>query len=142
MSNVFDVQVGSWSQLKCYAMQIREQVFILEQQISPEDEWDMEDETSIHFVVFHEGEAIATARLLQNHSIGRVAVIKAYRGKGVGFELMKFIIEFAQREKRPTLNLSAQVHALPFYQRLGFEPHGKEYLDCGIPHVYMTMQLE
>ena len=141
MSQQFSIRTGSWSELKHYAMPIREHVFIQEQHINPEDEWDAQDEICTHFVVFDEDKQIATARLLSNHSIGRVAVLKAYRGLGIGHDLMKFIIEFAKQENRPNLILSAQVHAIPFYQNLGFEIQGDEYLDCGIPHINMFMSL-
>lgn len=141
MKPQFSIRSGAWSELKHYAMPIREDVFIQEQFINPEDEWDALDEVSTHFVVFDDEKQIATARLLENHSIGRVAVLKSYRGLGIGHDLMKFIIEFAKHENRPKLILSAQVHAIPFYHHLGFEIQGDEYLDCGIPHITMLMVL-
>ncbi|WP_373686326.1 GNAT family N-acetyltransferase [Acinetobacter sp. YH12025] len=136
-----NIQFGPWEQLASAARPIREQVFILEQQISPEDEWDAEDEISLHFIV-HDGiKAVATARLLKNNSIGRVAVLKAYRGQGVGKFLMQAIIEQAKLEQREYLKLSSQVHAIAFYAALGFVVEGDEYLDCGIQHQDMYMAL-
>ena len=92
-------------------------------------------------MVYADEHAIATARLLPNHSIGRVAVLAAYRGQGIGKLLMLDMIQQAQQQQRPLLQLSSQVHALAFYQNLGFEVRGEEYLECGIPHIDMQMSL-
>lgn len=136
-----NIQFGPWEQLASAARSIREQVFILEQQISPEDEWDAEDEISLHFIVHDGMKAIATARLLKNNSIGRVAVLKAHRGQGIGKILMQAIIQQATLEQREYLKLSSQVHAIAFYAALGFVVEGDEYLDCGIQHQDMYMAL-
>lgn len=142
MNQVNDqVKQGTWAELKKDAMSIREQVFIIEQNIAPEDEWDEQDQVSLHFVIEREGLAIATARLLTDNSVGRVAVLKAYRGQGLGVLMMQAIIAEAKREKREELHLSAQVHALEFYSALGFEPQGEVYLDCGIAHINMNLAL-
>lgn len=137
-----EIRVGSWQMLQADARFIREQVFILEQHIPESEEWDLEDDRSLHFIVFDANQAIATARLLQNQSIGRVAVLKAYRGQGIGLALMKFIIDHAKKLKLPFLILSAQIHAIGFYEVLGFSLQGEEYLDCGIPHIEMYLNLD
>lgn len=130
---------GAWDQLQHDAMLVREQVFIQEQQIAAEDEWDEQDAVSLHFVIYREGQAIATARLLNDHSVGRVAVLKAYRGQGLGQLIMQQIIALAQQQQRPQLHLSAQTHALDFYQQLGFLQQGEVYLECNIPHIHMQL---
>lgn len=133
----FKIYAGSWAELEKDAKHIREQVFIQEQEIAAQDEWDNDDAVSLHFIVYDENQAIATARLLKNNSVGRVAVLKTYRCLGVGKLLMQAIIEQAKQQERDFLKLSAQVHALPFYAQLGFKQEGVEYLDCGIPHIDM-----
>ena len=133
------IRSGKWAQLEQDAKWIREQVFIQEQQIAPEDEWDAEDAVSLHFMVYDQAQPVATARLLNSNSIGRVAVLKAYRGQGVGKLLMESVISQARTERREFLKLSSQVHAVSFYAGLGFAVHGEEYLDCGIPHIDMQM---
>lgn len=148
MSEYF-IKTGLWSELKLDAEQIRRHVFIQEQSIPEQDEWDAQDDVSLHFVVydrhlendFKSNQAIATARLLKNNSIGRVAVLKSYRSKGVGRLIMQQIIEHARTEKRQFLKLSSQVHAIAFYESFGFELNGEEYLDCGIPHIDMYLEL-
>lgn len=137
----FDIRSGSWAQLQQDAKRIREQVFIQEQQIAPEDEWDAEDSVSQHFVAYDHEQPIATARLLRSNSIGRVAVLKDYRGKGIGKLLMEAVIAQARIECREFLKLSSQVHAIEFYAALGFAVQGEEYLDCEIPHIDMWMKL-
>lgn len=135
----YEIQSGTWTQFAAKAKSIREQVFIQEQRIAPEDEWDAQDAVALHFVVYATGQAIATARLLENHSIGRVAVLKSQRGLGVGRVLMQHIIQVAKQQQRPWVKLSAQEHAIPFYQSLSFQVEGESYLDCGIPHVDMRL---
>ncbi|MDR6631067.1 putative GNAT family N-acyltransferase [Acinetobacter lwoffii] len=132
---------GSWKDLATPAKMIREAVFIQEQHIAAEDEWDVEDAVAVHFIVFQQDRAIATARLLSNNSIGRVAVLTTARGLGVGQRLMQAVIDYARAEQRELVKLSSQVHAIGFYQALGFEVQGEEYLDCGIPHIDMYLKL-
>ena len=135
----FKIRAGRWDELQNDAKLIREQVFIQEQQIAVEDEWDAEDAVSLHFVVYDQDQPIATARLLQNNSVGRVAVLKSHRGTGIGKLLMQQIIQQAKHEQREFLKLSSQVHAMQFYAGLGFKVEGEQYLDCGIPHIDMRL---
>ncbi|GAA5188125.1 GNAT family N-acetyltransferase [Acinetobacter kookii] len=135
------IRSGSWDELQNDAKLIREQVFIQEQHIPVEEEWDAQDAVALHFVVYDQAQPIATARLLQNHSIGRVAVLKAYRGQGIGKLLMLEMIQQAKHEQRKFLKLSSQVHAIQFYAGLGFQVQGDEYLDCGIAHIDMYLKL-
>ncbi|MGJ8756823.1 GNAT family N-acetyltransferase [Acinetobacter sp. HC8-3S] len=138
---MFSVKYGSWDQLQQDAKLIRELVFISEQNIPEQDEWDDQDAISQHFVVYDQNQPIATARLLANNSVGRVAVLKAYRGQGIGRLIMLEIIAYAQAQKRPNLQLSSQVHAISFYEKLGFSIQGDEYDECGIPHIEMVMPI-
>ncbi len=137
----FTVVVGDWHSLQQHAQHIRELVFVLEQDIAPEDEWDDQDPISTHFVVYDADQPIATARLLSNDHVGRVAVLKEYRSKGIGKLVMQEIIALAKQQQRKELILSSQVHATQFYSGLGFAVQGESYLDCGIPHVDMVMTL-
>ncbi|MDC4387654.1 GNAT family N-acetyltransferase [Acinetobacter baumannii] len=138
---MYKVIAGDWEQLEKGAKYIREQVFIQEQGIEPEDEWDDFDATAVHFMVYDEGQPIATARLLPQHSVGRVAVLMPYRKQGIGKILMQHIIEYARQHKLPYLKLSAQTYVTAFYEALGFKVQGEVYQDCGIPHIDMTLTL-
>ncbi|MDM1019882.1 GNAT family N-acetyltransferase [Acinetobacter sp. VNK23] len=138
---MLSVENGDWDQLQQDARLIREQVFIVEQNIPEQDEWDDQDAISQHFVVYDRDQPIATARLLQNNSVGRVAVMQEYRRQGIGRMIMLDIIRYAQQQYRPFLKLSSQVHAVSFYEKLGFVTKGNPYDECGIPHIEMMMPL-
>lgn len=138
---MYRIKQGHWDQLQQDAKLIRTQVFICEQGITEADEWDDQDLISQHFVIYDQDQPIATARLLENNSVGRVAVLKAYRGQGLGQIIMLEIISYAQKQRRSVLTLSSQVHAISFYEKLGFIVQGNSYDECGIPHIEMTMGL-
>lgn len=139
---MYRVQSGHWDKLEQDAKFIRKQVFIIEQNIPEEEEWDDQDMISDHFVVYDQDQPIATARLLQNNSVGRVAVLKAYRGQGIGSMIMLEIIRQAHQQDRKFLQLSSQVHAISFYEKLGFSIQGDAYDECGIPHIKMQLVIE
>ncbi|QVR68589.1 GNAT family N-acetyltransferase [Acinetobacter sp. BHS4] len=138
---MYKIVEGGWEQLEQDAKYIREQVFIQEQGIAPEDEWDDLDATVLHFIVYDKEQPIATARLLLQHSVGRVAVLMPYRKQGIGKILMQHIIEYARQHKLPYLKLSAQTYVTAFYEALGFKVQGEVYEDCGIPHIDMVLKL-
>ena len=138
---MYRIKQGRWKQFQQDAKLIRTQVFICEQGITEANEWDDQDLISQHFVIYDQDQPIATARLLENNSVGRVAVLKAYRGQGLGQMIMLEIISYAQKQRRSVLTLSSQVHAISFYEKLGFTVQGNSYDECGIPHIEMTMSL-
>ncbi|WP_019457518.1 GNAT family N-acetyltransferase [Acinetobacter sp. GG2] len=138
---MYKVIADDWEQLEKDAKYIREQVFIQEQGIAPEDEWDDFDATAVHFMVYDKEQPIATARLLPQHSVGRVAVLMPYRKQGIGKILMQHIIDYARNQKLPYLKLSAQTYVTAFYEALGFNVQGEVYQDCGISHIDMILAL-
>ena len=121
---------------------VREPVFVVEQHCPIEEEWDALDEPSLHALVLNErDEPVATGRLTPDHKIGRMAVLAAYRGSGVGALVMEHLIAKARARGDGELALSSQVHAIPFYERFGFIADGPEYLDANIPHRMMYRPL-
>ncbi|MCU4391062.1 GNAT family N-acetyltransferase [Acinetobacter courvalinii] len=138
---MYQVKQGIWDQLQQDAKLIRTLVFIQEQGIAEADEWDEQDAISQHFVLYDQDQPIATARLLQNNSVGRVAVLKAYRGQGLGQMIMQEILAYARKQQREFLHLSSQVHAISFYEQFGFAVQGEAYDECGIPHIEMIMPI-
>ena len=84
---------------------------------------------------------IATARLLPNGVIGRMAVLKEWRGREVGSALLLRLLEEAGKKQIHHITLSAQLHAIPFYVKFGFQIAGEEFMDAGIPHVRMNLRL-
>lgn len=117
---------------------VRFSVFVDEQQVPAEIEMDEWDERSRHVLATVDGVAIGTGRLLPDGHIGRVAVLKPWRGRGVGLLLMETLMEIGIAAKMARFVLSAQTHAIPFYERFGFKVHGETFEEAGIPHVEMV----
>lgn len=131
------IEIIDWETEAPAARNIREKVFVQEQQVPISDEWDEHDDTATHFVVFNSDKRenpIACARLLNDGQIGRVAVLKHHRQKGIGEALMRHIILFATEHHYPTLFLHAQTQTIEFYRKLGFTDYGETFMDAGIPH--------
>lgn len=139
MTKALKIREGSWRELGAIATEIRRVVFIEEQRVPQAEEWDGRDDACTHFLALYDERPVGTARLLPDAHIGRVAVLAEARGRGIGVALMRAAIEAARREGHPAVELAAQTHALPFYERLGFQAFGGEFLDAGIPH--RTMRL-
>lgn len=120
----------------CHA--IRRAVFIDEQGVSDDEEWDDLDRDAIHLLIRDDTRAAATARLLKDDAqtgrIGRICVMPEWRGRGLGADLVRFGLEYFQANGMRRVVLGAQVQAEEFYRKLGFEPFGPVYDDAGIPH--------
>ncbi|MEO7432608.1 MAG: GNAT family N-acetyltransferase [Dokdonella sp.] len=139
----FTIEPASWEQDLADLRAVRETVFLVEQSIPPEMEWDALDARSRHVIARdHDGRPIGTGRLTPDHGIGRMAVLANWRGKGVGEAIMRVLLEQARLLGYPAIELHAQTHALPFYEKLGFEPFGEEFLECAIPHRMMRRTVE
>jgi len=127
---------------RCFG--IRTTVFVEEQEVPLELEMDEYDAIATHFLLRDGETPLATARLLDKHGlakIGRVAVLKEARGRGLGLLLMQAVIEEAKRRGFTESVLDAQTYAVPFYARLGYVAEGAEFDDAGIPHFLMRRKL-
>lgn len=134
----FSVEVVSWEDTQAILQKIRYEVFVIEQSVPVEEEWDGQDETAVHFLASTDGLPIGTARLLPSGKITRMAVLQPYRSKGVGALLLKEATQAAIQSGCSKPFLDAQTHALSFYEAHGYVAHGEEFLDAGIPHFAMT----
>lgn len=141
--------IADWLSHSQTLAQLRTRVFVEEQQVPLADEWDGLDETATHFLIEYDGNPIGCARLLieQNKDstylhIGRVAIAKSYRGKGLGTELMRFVLAYCKQLGPCPIYLHAQVERQNFYERLGFIARGDVFMDAGIPHISMFWQTE
>jgi predicted GNAT family N-acyltransferase len=143
--NIYSVRIADWHDQGGALRAVREAVFIREQGVPVELEWDEFDADCIHLIAVDAAEnAIATARLLQqgeNGGIGRMAVLKEWRGKGVGDALMRHLMKEAAALEIQQLTLNAQAYAVGFYARFGFAAMGNQFLEAGIPHVKMALRL-
>ena len=136
------LRVDNWDLLREPASIVRHEVFVIEQQVPPELEMDDMDALCIHAVAYDAHQRpLATGRLLPDGHIGRMAVRKVARGTGIGGLVLQRLIKAARERGDAEVVLSAQVHALGFYARYGFVAEGDVYLDAGIPHRTMSLQL-
>jgi predicted GNAT family N-acyltransferase len=132
----------SWDEARRQARPIRLAVFVEEQSVPVEVEWDKHDTTSVHALAYSDaGQAIATGRLLPDGHIGRMAVLKDWRGKGVGGALLERLIAAARARGDKEIELFAQTHARDFYRRYGFVESGAVFEEAGIPHQAMRRML-
>ena len=138
LMNKIRVRVADWHKDNADIRRIREAVFIAEQSVPPELEWDAEDAGALHFLALEGDYPVGTARLLPDGEIGRLSVLKDWRGLKVGDALMEAVIGEAEHRGLTKQKLSAQVQATPFYERLGFTIVSGEFLEAGIPHVDMV----
>jgi predicted GNAT family N-acyltransferase len=121
---------------------IRRHVFIEEQHVPESLEWDDEDEDAIHLLAFSlDGDAIGCARLLHDGRLGRMAVLPEWRGRGVGSALLAHALELLREQCFEQVMLSAQTHAIGFYELAGFRVCSEVYDDAGIPHRDMVLTL-
>lgn len=123
---------------------LRSEVFIKEQGISPVDEWDEQDTIASHYLVSMHNTPIACARLMAHNScakIGRVAVLKPYRRQKIATQLLQYIINNAKKTSLNSLYLDAQLQAISLYEALGFIAENTIFLDAGIQHKRMHLNL-
>ena len=138
----FAIREAHWPEDEELLRSIRNRVFIQEQGVPAELEWDGRDESCVH-VLAHEphGEAVGTARMTRDGHIGRMAVLPAWRFKGAGSALLDALLQHARSRGLSQVYLNAQTYAVGFYQRFGFRPEGPVFREAGIPHRRMTLQL-
>ena len=142
MKNNLKIEIVKWRDGLSQLKNIREKVFIQEQKVTPQLEWDGMDEKAIHFLVFNDKAAIGCARaiVIKDHmQLGRMAVLKEYRGQGIGSALIEKAMTTAKLNQLSAIYISAQCHAIDFYKKFGFEVTSDIYLDAEIPHRDMTL---
>ena len=124
------------------AFSIREKVFVIEQNVEREEEYDEFEDSSTHFLAFINDESVGTARWRKKGGkikLERFAVLKKARGKGVGASLVKSVVkDVVSKKLNKKMYMHAQVHAVPFYEKLGFKKQGDLFLECEIEHYIMV----
>jgi predicted GNAT family N-acyltransferase len=143
MGQPFTVSLICWHDGEPLLKSIREEVFIREQAIPAELEWDGLDESCRHALALsHKGDAIGCGRMSANGHIGRISVLPQWRKQKVGTAIMEALLDYARTHEYKQVDVDAQTHALPFYRSFGFTEHGKEFIEAGLPHIKMTMKLQ
>lgn len=129
------IRIADWDTLCDDARMVRLAVFVVEQQVPIELEWDENDAACWHAVAYDgNGTPVGTGRLLPDGHIGRMAVLKAWRGTGIGSAILRGLMDKAEALGYGDLLLNAQTDAVPFYSRHGFVTEGPEFMEAGIPH--------
>jgi predicted GNAT family N-acyltransferase len=138
LSSHINIRVANWADDKVELAKIRRAVFIDEQKVPEELEWDEYDLQSTHFLVTIDDRAVATARLKPDGQIGRMAVLSEFRHQGIGQKLLQYVLQNADRQNLKQLYLHAQADAVPFYEKQGFRAHGEVFYEAEIPHRAMS----
>jgi predicted GNAT family N-acyltransferase len=137
-----DLTLGDWNLQREAARTVRYTVFVVEQKVPLEIEWDDMDEHCLHVVVIDaDQKPIATGRLLPDGHIGRMAVLQHARGRNIGSAVLEALIEAARQRGDTAVVLNAQTQAERFYARHGFVREGEEFMEAGIAHVTMRRNL-
>jgi YbgC/YbaW family acyl-CoA thioester hydrolase len=144
--SVVSIRQGSWGELQDAARQVRTEVFLQEQRIPVDMEWDEADGTALHAVAFNRlGMPVATGRLLQHAPgvarIGRMAVTRVLRGAHLGRDILRTLMQAAARRGDHEVLLHAQRSAEGFYHRQGFSSRGEPFDEAGIAHIEMVCPL-
>ena len=142
MTNPFSVSMVCWHDGEPLLKSVREAGFIHEQCIPAELEWDGLDEHCRHALVLsQQGEAIGCGRMLANGHIGRIAVSSKWRKQKVGTAIMEALLNYAHAHDYPQVDVDAQTHAIPFYRSFDFVDEGEVFMDAGLPHIRMVLEL-
>jgi len=138
----FAIVAADWHADREALRAVRRAVFIDEQRVPEELEWDAEDARSVHALArASDGAPIGCGRLLRDGHIGRMAVVAPWRGRGVGDALLTWLMALSRARGDPAILLNAQVRAMPFYARHGFAPVGEPFDEAGIAHRVMRLAL-
>lgn len=136
----FTVEIADWERDQATLRSIREAVFVVEQNVPVDLEWDGVDQECVHAIAYADDRsAVGTGRLLCDGHIGRLAVLAPWRGQGAGSSLLLKLMSIAKARGMGLVALNAQTHALAFYERFGFVAEGDEFDDAGIPHRRMLL---
>jgi predicted GNAT family N-acyltransferase len=131
-----------FSEDKQRIMRVRYAVFVEEQGVPEELEQDEQDPLCRHALLLIDGQPVATGRLEADGHIGRIAVVRSHRGKGLGSRIVTFLEDTAKAHGLRRVYLGAQLQAISFYEKLGYRCYGDEFMDAGIPHRHMEKWIQ
>ena len=142
MAEAFKVRTARWPEDESALHALRHEVFVEEQNVPQDIEWDGRDAQCLHAIASTPaGEVIGCGRLLPDGHIGRMAVRSEWRRRGVGGALLEHLVALAAQHGHAHVVLNAQTHAEGFYRRHGFAPVGNEFMEAGIAHRSMRRVL-
>ena len=136
--NKIEIKIVDFKEHFSEIKNIRTIVFIKEQNVPEKLEWDEFDKEATHVIAYFNDRPVGTARLLKDGHIGRMAVLKPFRNRKIGQNMLKYILKLAKERNIYNIQLSAQKHAVDFYRKYGFQTISDEYMEAGIPHYDMN----
>jgi predicted GNAT family N-acyltransferase len=140
MSDPLILAVPLFSELGNLGLALRREVFILEQHVPAEEEFDSYDLTATHVVALLDGDVVGALRILfldEHVKFGRVAVAQSARGRGIASKMMRYAMDLARARGEAKFYLTAQTDKLALYEKLGFIAFGEQFQDGGMPHLAM-----
>ena len=141
MPSEYTIKKVSWKKDRQALSQVRKKVFIEEQNVPEELEWDEFDEIAQHILALdNNNKPIGTGRIKPDGQIGRMAVLKDWRNKGIGKAILDELLTIAAQSNYPETYLHAQLTAIKFYEKSGFIINSDEFMDAGIPHKTMILK--
>jgi predicted GNAT family N-acyltransferase len=135
------IETVTWADAETHLRAIRTPVFVEEQLVTPEFEWDEKDADATHLLALVDDEPVACARIVSN-KIQRMAVLKNWRGHGIGLVILQQAVDIIRKNGFEVAKLSAQTHAINFYEKGGFVVTSGVYQDLHIPHVDMQKVID
>lgn len=140
MTTEFSIRQAVWPDDSELMRELRTKVFVLEQGVDKNIEWDGRDHLCQHVIAYSTAsEPVGTGRILPSGHIGRIAVLPSWRGKGVGSAILESLISIARNTDADKVYLNSQVRAINFYRRYDFIAEGPVFMEAGIPHQRMNL---
>jgi len=135
------IAIVNWSDNQAELTSVRRAVFIEEQNVPESIELDGRDANFIHVLASDKnGRPVGTARIDRKGKIGRMAVLHDYRRRGIGRKMIQALMDYGRKYAITDFHLSAQITAIEFYRKMGFEPFGEEFIEAGISHINMKLK--
>lgn len=138
--NDIDIEIVSWSEKQAEITSVRRAVFIEEQNVPERIDFDGSDPDFVHVLATDKnGRPVGTARINRKGRIGRMAVLQNYRRQGIGRKMIQALMDYGRKNSITDFHVSSQVTAAGFYEKMGFEQTGEEFLEAGIKHINMKL---
>lgn len=140
-TNDFDIAIVSWSEKQAEITSVRRAVFVEEQNVPEDIDFDGSDTDFTHVLAWDiNGLPVGTARINHKGRIGRMAVLKKYRRRGIGRKMIQALMDYGRKNSITNFHVSSQVTAVGFYEIMDFEPFGEEFIEAGITHINMKLK--
>jgi len=139
--NDFVIAIVNWYDKKAEIISVRRAVFVEEQNVPESIDFDGSDPDFIHVLATEKNSLpVGTARINRKGRIGRMAVLRKYRRRGIGRKMIQALMDYGRKNAITDFHVSAQITAIGFYKKMGFEPSGEEFIEAGIKHINMKLK--